>query len=104
MAPLSAAHDKTRSWSARRSEPRSIVTYGAVVLTVGVVLIATLAMDVDLATAPVALLFCAVAWSARYGGLGPGLVALALSVLAFVYCFVVPTHSPCQTAKKFRAA
>ena len=70
----------------------------------GVALIAMLAMDVDLVTAPVALLFCAVAWSARYGGLEPGLLALALSVLAFVYCFVVPTHSLCQTTKKFRVA
>ncbi|HYT97662.1 MAG TPA: ATP-binding protein [Casimicrobiaceae bacterium] len=93
LARLSAARDETSSWSARRSEPRSIVTYGAAVLTVGVALIATLAMDVDLVTAPVALLFCAIAWSARYGGLAPGLLALALSVLAFVYCFVVPTHS-----------
>ena len=40
---LSAARDETSFWLARRSEPRSIVTYGAAVLTVGVALVATLA-------------------------------------------------------------
>jgi hypothetical protein len=64
LARLSAALDETGSWSARRSEPRSIVAYGAAVVTVGVALIATLAMDVDLVTA-VALLFCAISAQAK---------------------------------------
>src|SRR6267142_7073986 len=41
----------------------------------------------------VSLFLCAIMVSAWYGGFGPGLLAIALSVLAFDYFFLLPTHS-----------
>jgi C4-dicarboxylate-specific signal transduction histidine kinase len=45
-----------------------------------------------LQTAPVSLFLCAVMVTAWLGGAGPGLVAIALSSLAFLYYFL-PSHS-----------
>jgi C4-dicarboxylate-specific signal transduction histidine kinase len=41
----------------------------------------------------VSLFLCAVILSAWFGGAGPGLLATALSALAFYYYFLPPTHS-----------
>ena len=41
----------------------------------------------------VSLFLCAIMVSAWFGGLKPGLLAIALSVLAFDYYFLLPTHS-----------
>jgi C4-dicarboxylate-specific signal transduction histidine kinase len=41
----------------------------------------------------VSLFFCAIMFSAWFGGFGPGLTAVALSVLAFAYFFLLPTHT-----------
>src|SRR5689334_19979407 len=41
----------------------------------------------------VSLFFCAIMFSAWLGGFGPGLTAVALSVLAFAYYFLLPTHT-----------
>jgi C4-dicarboxylate-specific signal transduction histidine kinase len=43
--------------------------------------------------APVSLFLCAVILSAWFGGVGPGLLATALSALAFYYYFLPPTYS-----------
>jgi C4-dicarboxylate-specific signal transduction histidine kinase len=50
-------------------------------------------LDLYLVTAPVSLFLCAVMFSAWFGGIRPGLFAVALSHLAFIYYFVAPTHS-----------
>jgi PAS domain S-box-containing protein len=44
----------------------------------------------NLVNAPVSLFLCAIMFSARYGGTGPGLLAMLLSLLAFIYFF----HNP----------
>jgi K+-sensing histidine kinase KdpD len=41
----------------------------------------------------VSLFICAVMCSAWFGGIGPGLVASVLSVLAFDYYFLLPIYS-----------
>ena len=41
----------------------------------------------------VSLFLCAIMFSAWFGGFKPGLLAIALSVLAFDYYFLLPTHS-----------
>lgn len=46
-----------------------------------------------LETAPVSLFLCAVMLTAWFGGVGPGLLAMALSCLAFDYYVLPPTHS-----------
>ncbi|MCU1268606.1 MAG: multi-sensor signal transduction histidine kinase [Acidobacteria bacterium] len=75
------------------SEPPAILSYGAAVLSVAVALIIARLLDVHLVSAPVALFLCAIMFSAWYGGVRPGLLAVALSLLAFVYYFVPPIYS-----------
>ena len=73
-----------------------LVAVGAVVLTVGV----KLALDPLLGKdKPFLLLFAAVMVSAWLGGLGPGLLATALSSVASAYYFMDPGHSLAIGAK-----
>ena len=62
-------------------------------VSVGAALLITLWLDVNLNTAPVSILICAVMFSAWLGGYGPGLLATVLSILAFKYYFVPTIHS-----------
>jgi C4-dicarboxylate-specific signal transduction histidine kinase len=75
------------------SEPPAILSYGVAVLSVAVALIIARLLDTYLVSAPASLLLCAIMFSAWYGGVRPGLVAVALSALAFVYYFVPPIYS-----------
>jgi PAS domain S-box-containing protein len=56
-------------------------------------LISSRLLDRYLVSAPVSLFLCAVMLSAWFGGLRPGLLATALSVLAFKYYFTTPVCS-----------
>src|SRR3989454_5260563 len=78
------------------SRPKSpaILAYGVAVVTVVAALIAVWAMETVWQSAAHSSLFlCAVMFSAWFGGVGPGLLAVALSVLAFDYFFLPPIHS-----------
>jgi PAS domain S-box-containing protein len=70
-----------------------ISSYGVAVLSVGATLIVAGGLDLYLHDAPVSLFICAVMFSAWFGGFGPGLLAVVLSILAFDYYFVRPTYS-----------
>jgi PAS domain S-box-containing protein len=72
---------------------RVIMNYGVPVLSVGAVLIIGRWLDLYLRAAPASLFICAVMFSAWLGGFRPGLLATALSVLAFKYYFVPPIYS-----------
>jgi C4-dicarboxylate-specific signal transduction histidine kinase len=69
------------------------LTYGLAVLSVAVALAISLLLDRYLVSAPASLFLCAVMFSAWYGGVRPGLLAVALSLLGFVYYFVTPIYS-----------
>jgi PAS domain S-box-containing protein len=75
------------------SKPPTIWSYGIPVLSVGAALIISGLPAIHLQDAPVSLLLCAVILSAWFGGVGPGLLATALSALAFNYYFLPPIHS-----------
>jgi len=78
------------------SRPKSpaILAYGVAVVTVVAALIAVWVMETVWQSAAHSSLFlCAVMFSAWFGGVGPGLLAVALSVLAFDYFFLPPIHS-----------
>ena len=75
------------------SEPPAVFSYGVAVLSVAVALIIALLLDAYLVSAPASLFLCAIMFSAWYGGVRPGLFAVALSLLAFVYYFVTPIYS-----------
>src|SRR5207302_2927664 len=67
--------------------------YAIAVLSVPVALTISRLPAVHLQDAPVSLFLCAVILTAWFGGIGPGLLATALSVLAFNYYFLPPIHS-----------
>jgi PAS domain S-box-containing protein len=75
------------------SKPPAIWGYGISVVSVAAALLVSRLPAVHLQDAPVSLLLCAVILSAWFGGIGPGLLATALSALAFNYYFLPPIHS-----------
>ena len=74
-------------------KPPAIWSYGIAVLSVAAALIISRWPALHLRDAPVSLFLCAIILSAWFGGVGPGSLATALSVLAFYYYFLPPTHS-----------
>src|SRR5256885_614737 len=75
--------------------PKQTVIWGYAIAVLSVPLALTISRlpAVHLQDAPVSLFLCAVILSAWFGGVGPGLLATALSVLAFYYYFLPPIHS-----------
>ena len=75
--------------------PKTRVTwgYGIAILSVSSALLIAQWPLLHLETAPVSLFLCAVMVTALLGGVGPGLLATALSSLAFDYYFLPPIYS-----------
>jgi PAS domain S-box-containing protein len=70
------------------------VSYVVAALGVTVAVIANVLLETDLQASPTLFLFlCAIIFAAWFGGIGPGLAATALSVLAFDYIFLPPIYS-----------
>jgi PAS domain S-box-containing protein len=76
-----------------RAETQAWLGYGSAAASVAAALGVTLAATAELQFAPYTLLCCAALFAAWFGGLGPGLLATALSVLAFEYFFIEPKYS-----------
>jgi PAS domain S-box-containing protein len=74
-------------------KPAAIWSYGIAVSSVLAAAIISLWPPFHLQSAPASLFLCAVLVSAWFGGSGPGLLATALSALAFYYYFLSPIHS-----------
>ena len=72
---------------------RVISGYGIALLSVYIALLISQWPPLRLETAPVSLFLGAIMLSAWFGGVGPGLLATALSTLAFDYYFLPPIHS-----------
>jgi K+-sensing histidine kinase KdpD len=75
------------------SRPSVIWRYVIVILSVAAAPIISQSPAFHLQSAPVSLFLCVVILSAWFGGAGPGLLATALSVLAFYYYVLSPAHS-----------
>src|ERR1700740_1886230 len=75
------------------SRPSVIWRYVIVILSVAAALIISQSPAFHLQSAPVSLFLCAVILSAWFGGAEPGLLATALSALAFYYYVLPPAHS-----------
>jgi C4-dicarboxylate-specific signal transduction histidine kinase len=76
-----------------RPNSSALWRYGIAVLSVGVALGLARFPALGLAAAPVSVFLCAVMFSAWCGGVGPGLLAIVLSVLTFDYYFVPVLNS-----------
>jgi PAS domain S-box-containing protein len=74
-------------------KPPAIWSYGIAVLSILAAAIISLWPPFHLQGAPASLFLCAILVSAWFGGNRPGLLATALSVIAFYYYFLSPTHS-----------
>src|SRR5229473_5657793 len=73
--------------------PPAIWSYGLAVLAATAALIISRWPPLHLQDAPVSLFLCVVILSAWFGGVGPGLLATALSAFAFYYYFLPPIYS-----------
>jgi C4-dicarboxylate-specific signal transduction histidine kinase len=74
-------------------KPPVIWSYGIAVFSVAAVLIVSRWPPLHLRESPVSLFLCGVMLSSWFGGVGPGLLATALSAFAFYYYFLPPMHS-----------
>jgi PAS domain S-box-containing protein len=95
-AEIKRLNEETQRVKERTPKQPLILSYGVAVLSVSAALIITLWLRMELgqeSTPIVGLLLCAVMFSAWFGGVGPGLLATALSLLAFVYFFATPFYS-----------
>jgi signal transduction histidine kinase len=83
------------------SEPGRGLRYAVALLSIVATLIGLWWMDALFHAAPhVSLLLCAVMFSAWFGGVRPGLLAIAVAVLGFKYFFLSPLYSlPVETAQ-----
>src|SRR3977135_1673886 len=76
------------------SKPSTGLRYGVAVLSIVVTLICLWWLDAVFHAAPHgSRLLCAVSFSSWVGGVRPGLLAIALAVLGFKYCFLSPLYS-----------
>ena len=71
-------------------KPPAIWSYAIAVVSVALALIVARWPGLHLQEAPVSLFLCAVLLSAWLGGIGPALLAVALSTLAFYYYYLPP--------------
>jgi K+-sensing histidine kinase KdpD len=86
-------------WSRRPA----FVNYAVAVLSVAAALIAALLLATRMQVGPYALLFlCAIMFSAWFGGLGPGLLATALSVMGFTYYFIILSRRSVRSRLRLR--
>jgi K+-sensing histidine kinase KdpD len=75
-------------------KPSPALSYVIALLAVSAAVIANLLLVTYLQASPTLFSFlCAIIFAAWFGGVGPGLAATALSVLAFGYFFLTPVHS-----------
>src|SRR5450432_4512081 len=74
------------------SKPPVIWGYGIAVLLVAAAMVVLRWPPIHLQQAPASVFLCAILLSAWFGGAGPGLLATALSTLAYYY-FLPPTDS-----------
>jgi signal transduction histidine kinase len=72
--------------------PQAMLAYGAAFLSVTAALLVA-RFESHFQAAPVSLFLCAIMFTAWVGGVKPGLLALALSLLSFQYYFLAPVHS-----------
>jgi K+-sensing histidine kinase KdpD len=84
------------------STPPLILRYGLSFVFVAGALAIAIWLEDHLVGAPVPLFLCAIMFVAWFGGIGPGLIAIGLSILSFKYYFVLRsirwlwTSSRCQ--------
>src|SRR5437867_9336381 len=78
----------------RRSNPPAAWRYSVAIASVASAIALASALERQWQSTPfVSLFLCAIILSAWFGGFRPGLLAVALSVLAFDYFFLPPTYS-----------
>jgi len=77
-----------------RFQRSAALSYVLAALGVTAAVIAGRLLETYLQTSPIgSLLLCAIIFAAWFGGVGPGLAAIALSALAFNYFFLAPIYS-----------
>ena len=95
-AEIKRLNEELQRGVARTPKPTVTLSYGVAVLSVTAALIITLWLRMEIgqpSTPIVGLFLCAVMFSVWFSGIKPGLLAVALSLLALDYYFVNPIYS-----------
>jgi len=79
-------------YSLRWFKQRGVLSYGAAVLSVVIALLIARLLQVQYHFESFVLFICAMIFSTWFGGVKPGLLAVALSLLAFHYYFLFPIY------------
>src|SRR5712691_4637116 len=91
---LGGATDMSKPRPLLWSEPSAIWRYAIAVLSVAIAVVVAEILTRLLHTEPIASsMLCAVIFAAWFGGFGPGLLAIALSLLAVHYYLLPPANS-----------
>ncbi|MDQ1636784.1 MAG: hypothetical protein QOF62_123 [Pyrinomonadaceae bacterium] len=93
-AEIKRLHGQLNGVTERTAERPAIWRYGVAVVSVIAAVIILREMELTLLSpSHVSLFLCAIMLTAWFGGMRPGLLSIALSVLAFDYFFVPPINS-----------
>jgi K+-sensing histidine kinase KdpD len=84
-------------------KPPAIAVYAVAAGSVAAALSGSWLLEAYAVTAPVSLFLCAIMFSAWFGGFGPGLLAITLSILAFKFYYVAPLYTLTADSKRCRA-
>jgi PAS domain S-box-containing protein len=90
---INRLNEELQQGTDRTSGKPSVLSYAVAVLSFTAALILALILDTYLVPAPGTLFLCALMFSAWYGGVKPGLLTMALSILAIDYYFIPPFYS-----------
>jgi hypothetical protein len=93
MRDHSAEVPRLETWRLWRHHAAPVIRYALATLAVCVTVMLTDKLKESFRGMPNALLFCAVIFSSWFGGLGPGILASVLSILAIKFYFTPPLHN-----------
>ena len=82
-----------KAWTSDRSPSGVLKSVVTLVAVAAAVIVAKVLQHYWKSEAFASLFFCAIMFSAWFGGYRQGLLAITLSALAFDYCFLTPTYS-----------
>jgi K+-sensing histidine kinase KdpD len=75
------------------SKTPAVTRYALAIVSVGLSILICSIVETRWKSAPFVAFNCAIMPNAWFGGFGPGLLSIALSILAFNYFFLLPFHS-----------
>jgi len=89
---LARGRNMSKPYSVRWLQQSIFLNYGVAVLSVTAAQFIAQWLQIQYDFEPLVPFLCAIMFSAWFGGVNPGLLAVALSLLAFHYYFLIPMY------------